>query len=87
MTVTEFCQSRNLQRSTLYRALKYLRNEDAGGRRGTRLLEVKVAGVTRGGKSGGKELAVVLGDGRRIEVPYGFDMVTLQRLMSALERS
>ena len=36
-------------------------------------------------RSGGCDLAVVLGRGRRIAVSPGFDAVTLQRLVQVLE--
>ena len=85
MTVTEFCRSRNLPRSSMHRALKDLRKQAEPAGHGTRLLAVEVAGVTRHGGSG-KDLAVVLANGLRIEVPNGFDVCTLQRLVSALER-
>lgn len=84
MTVTEFCRSRGLSPNILYRALKHLGNQAKSGR-GAQLLAVEVAGVGGGGAAG-KGLVVVLGNGLRIEVPCGFEVATLQRLVSALER-
>jgi transposase-like protein len=84
MAVTEFCRSRGLSPNVLYRALKHLRHQANSGR-GAQLLAVQVAG-TSGGRTPGKDLVVVLGSGLRIEVPCGFEVATLQRLVSALER-
>ena len=84
MTVAEFCRSRGLSANILYRALKHLRHQ-ASSRRGGQLLAVEVASVSGVGASG-RDLVVVLGNGRRIEVPCGFEVATLQRLVSALER-
>jgi transposase-like protein len=85
MTVAKFCRGRDLSPSIVYRALRKLRNPAEAVGHGTQLLAVEVAGATRGAGSD-KDLAVVLANGLRIEVPYGFDAATLQRLVSALER-
>jgi transposase-like protein len=84
MTVTEFCRSRGIQRNILYRALKHWRKQARAASCGTQLLAVEVAGVTRS-CAPGRDLAVVLANGRRIEVPCGFDVATLHRLLSELE--
>jgi transposase-like protein len=85
MTVAEFCRSRDLSPSIVYRALRKLRKQAEAAGHGTQLLAVEVAGASR--RAGrGKDLAVVLANGLRIEVPHGFDVATLQRLVSALER-
>jgi hypothetical protein len=84
MTVAEFCRSRGLSPNILYRALKHLRHQAKRGR-GAQLLAVEVAGMS-GGRAAGKDLVVVLGNGLRIEVPWGFEVATLQRLVSALKR-
>lgn len=84
MTVAEFCRSRGLSSNILYRALKHLRHQ-ANSRRGAQLLAVEVASVSGGGATR-RDLVVVLGNGLRIEVPCGFEVATLQRLVSALER-
>lgn len=83
MTVTEFCRSRDLPRSSMHRALRDLRNQAETAGHGTRLLAVEVAGVTRRGGPG-QNLTVVLANGLRIEVPCGFDVATLQQLVGAL---
>ena len=84
MTVAEFCRSRGLSANILYRALKHLRHQ-ANSRRGAELLAVEVASVSGSGAPR-RDLVVVLGNGLRIEVPCGFEVATLQRLVSALER-
>ena len=83
--MAEFCRSRDLSPSIVYRALRKLRNQAEAAGHGTQLLAVEVAGTTRRGGPG-KGLVVVLANGLRIEVPHGFDVATLQRLVSALER-
>ena len=84
MTVAEFCRSRGLSPNILYRALKHQRHQANRGRE-AQLVAVEVAGVSGGGAPG-RDLVVVLGNGLRIEVPCGFEVATLQRLVSALER-
>lgn len=84
MTVAGFCRSRGLSPNILYRAMKHLRHQANSGR-GTQLLAVEVARVSGGGAAG-RDLVVVLANGLRIEVPCGFEVGTLQRLVSALER-
>ena len=62
------------------------RAEVASG--GSRLVAVDLAGLserTRMGPAGGG-LAVVVSQGRRIEVSRGFDAATLERLLDVLER-
>lgn len=84
----EFCRSRGLSRSTLYRHLKRqagkLNPDPLSG--DTQLVRVELAGVNRSvaGNSGG--LAVVLASGRKIEVARGFDAFTLEELVHVLER-
>ena len=84
MTVAEFCRSRGLSPNILYRALKHQRHQAKRGRE-AQLVAVEVADVS-GGRGGRRDLVVVLGNGLRIEVPCGFEVATLQRLVSALER-
>ena len=85
MTVSEFCRSRGISQNILYRALRHLRSQAKTAGRGSQLLAVEVAGGT-GDRARSKDLAVVLASGLRIEVPCGFDVATLQRLVNALER-
>ena len=81
----QFCRHQGLSPSTLYR---YLRRTAGGGgsERGVGLVAVELASRKPGGEAGGCGLAVVLAGGRRIAVSAGFDTVTLQRLVQALER-
>lgn len=64
-------------------SLDYYRRQAGGRQAAARLVEVEVAAPEPA--AGGRELAVVLGDGRRVEVGRGFDADTLWRLLRALE--
>jgi transposase-like protein len=88
MDVSEFCRSRGLSRSTLYRHWKKRPSEDkpTPAPAAMELLAVEVAGVKRSSPIGERELAVVLANARRIEVNPGFDAATLARLVNVLER-
>lgn len=85
---TTFCQQRGLSLSTLARYRR--RQQQAGGEaaEGNRWLAVEVSGsaaVAGGERASG--VAVVLPDGRRIEVGRGFDADTLKRLLAVVECS
>lgn len=88
MDASEFCRSRGLSRSTLYRHLKKGGSQDkpTPAQAAMELLAVEVAGVKRSSPIGQRELAVVLANARRIEVNPGFDAATLARLVNVLER-
>jgi hypothetical protein len=90
MRRSEFCQSRGLSFSTLYRHRKKLRWKkrrkpiSSGGG----LVPVELAArksPTQHEPSCG--LAVVLSGGRRIEVQRDFDAATFERVVSLLERA
>jgi hypothetical protein len=89
MRRSEFCRSRGLSYSTLDRHLKKRRWK----RKTTKSAPAdgKFVAVELGSKKPAAEqqtsggLAVVLPDGRRIEVQRDFDVHTFERLMSALE--
>ena len=89
MRRSEFCQSRGLSFSTLDRHLKKRRWKSrrrpvssAG-----RLVPVELAARKSPAQHESScGLAVVLPDGRRIEVHPDFDTNTFERLVSALER-
>ena len=85
MDMSEFCRSRGLSRSTLYRHLKKRPSEGDPGSGSIELLAVEVAGVPCSSPIRQPQLAVVLGNARRIEVNPGFDAATLARLVSVLE--
>lgn len=68
---------------TLVRYLSRHRREQGGGPQGPRFVAVEVA-AKRGDSA---ELSVVLAGERRIEVRRGFDVETLRRLVTALERA
>ena len=86
MDASEFCRSRGLSRSTLYRHLKKVGSEGRPVSGGMELLAVEVASVKCSSPIHEPELAVLLGNTRRIEVNPGFDAATLARLVSVLER-
>ncbi len=81
----EFCQSRGLNVSTLDAYRKRLRRRQSEGSGAQRWVEVAGGKPEAGAPMSG--LAVVLGQGRRIEVSRGFDSDTLDRLLSVLERA
>jgi len=87
MTETEFCQTRGLSRSTLYRHLRQQRRQARVVSANTQLVPVELAAAPRrelNNNSSG--LSVVLASGRKIEVAQVFDAFTLERLVSVLER-
>jgi hypothetical protein len=88
MNQDEFCRSRGICRSTLYR---YLRNQHSQPRPApaTQLVPVELVDVRGATSNQSAGLAVVVGNGgriRRIEVGQGFDVGTLERLMMILDK-
>ncbi|HYL16385.1 MAG TPA: transposase [Terriglobales bacterium] len=77
----QFCRRQGLSPSALYRYLKHTRSGGNAG--GDRLVAVELTSKKPGLEADG--LAVVLAGGRRIAVGAGFDVVTLRRLVQALE--
>jgi transposase-like protein len=85
MSQDEFCRSHGICRSTLYRYLgKRRRQEEPAA--ATQLVPVEVVDVPRSSLRRSTGLAVLLENGRKVEVGTGFDAGTLQRLLSVLER-
>jgi hypothetical protein len=90
MRRSEFCRSRGLSYSTLDRHLKkrrWKRKTTKSAPADGKFLAVELAlrkPLAEQQPSCG--LAVILPDGRRIEVQRDFDVHTFERLMSALER-
>jgi hypothetical protein len=82
---TEFCRRQHLTLGTLNRYLQHeATSQDGSARR--RLVAVELAGAkTIMGNHSGSGLAVVLREGRTIEVEAGFDAATLERLLRLLE--
>jgi hypothetical protein len=82
---TEFCRRQRMSLGTLNR---YLQRKEAG-QNGTAhggLVAVELAGAkATTGHHVGCGLTVVLAQGRKIEVPAGFDAATLERLLRLLE--
>ena len=83
----EFCRSRGLSRSTLYRHLQHQakKSHPPANSADRQLVRVELAGVRRNAVRQGGELVVVLDSGRKVEVAAGFDELTLQRLVRVLE--
>ena len=87
MTETEFCRSRGLSRTTLYRHLTHQRIHAQAVSANAQLVPVELAAAPRREvNNNGSGLAVVLASGRKIEVAQAFDAFTLERLVSVLER-
>lgn len=83
----EFCRSRGLNVSTLDVYRKRLRQARGEGSGAQRWVAVEVAGGKPEAGALKSGLAVVLGQGRRIEVERGFDAGTLEQLLHLLERN
>jgi hypothetical protein len=87
MTQTEFCDSRGLPRTTLYRHLRQQGRQAHVVSANTQLVPVELAAASRREvNNSGSGLAVLLASGRKIEVAQAFDAFTLERLVSILER-
>lgn len=83
-----FCRNQGLALSTLQRHLKGRRMDKGETKEGRRLVAVEVARRDRDGNSRAAcALEVVLCSGRRIAVQPDFDLDTLGRLLSVLERA
>jgi transposase-like protein len=92
MRRSEFCRIHGMASSTLARHLK----KPAGEQRlsgnsmagDSRLIAVELAAMSSSAATGKQHsaLAVLLSNGRRVEVGSGFDADTLAKLVSALER-
>jgi len=90
MRRSEFCRSRGLSYSTLDRHLKkwrWKKKTTKSAPTDGKFVAVELAlRKPLAEQQPGCGLAVVLPDGRRIEVLRDFDVHTFERLMSALER-
>jgi hypothetical protein len=90
MRRSEFCRSRNLSYNTLDRHLKkrrWKRKTPKSGPADGKFVAVELALRKPLAEQQSRcSLAVVLPDGRRIEVQRDFDVHTFERLMSVLER-
>ena len=84
----EFCRSRGLSQSTLYRHLKLEQGKPKPHPVPTdpQLVPVELAGGKRSVVSNSGGLVAVLASGPKIEVAGGFDALTLERLVRVLER-
>jgi hypothetical protein len=80
----EFCRQHALPVTTLDYYRHRVQMWRQAGAKECRILEVDVAG--RGAVRGPAGLAVVLSQGRRIDVDLGFDAATLEQLVQILER-
>lgn len=79
----EFCEKRGLRLKTLERYLSRYRREQRGKNQTPQWMAVEVAAK----RADVAELSIVLAGGRRIEVPRGFDVETLRRVVVALEQA
>jgi len=93
MPASEFCEKNGLCRSTLYRHLSLARFENKRRRRnkqqaarGQAIVPVEVTAQEQAREEGKGGLALVLANGRRIEVQRDFDEGVLERLVAVLER-
>lgn len=83
LTGRQFCLREELSPSMLYRYLKRTVWSESGHEDG--LVVVELASQKPAGRAAALALVVVLAGGRKISVSAGFDGVTLQRLVQALE--
>jgi hypothetical protein len=86
MDASEFCRSRGLPRTTLYRHLKWQSSHPHPVSADTQLVRVELAGGNQSVAKNGSGVVVVLASGRKVEVAPGFDAFTLERLVRVLER-
>ncbi len=85
---SEFCREHGLALSTLARYRSRWERERRARDGGNPLLAVELCAAPQApASSAGCTLAVVLTNGRRIEVGCGFDGNTLERLVGVLERA
>lgn len=84
-SVREFADSRGLSAATLYWWRSALGRRENRKRDGIRLARVTVV-APRSSLDSGAGIEVVLGNGRRVRVPVGFDVEELGRLVTVLER-
>ena len=87
MHQSDFCRSRGISRSTLDRYLRKQRMQNQSEETSTRLLAVEVRTADKDLSANAVGLVVALKTGRKIEVHRGFDVPTLERLVSILERA
>jgi len=83
LTRSAFCQQRDVALSTLCRYLTRYRKQKSEVPQSPRFVRVDVTSPA----SLGSALAVLLPDGRRVEVRCGFDAGTLRQLLSVLEQA
>ena len=90
---SEFCRSHGMALSTLARHLKKQSGEQRLSANTTtgesRLIAVELAAMSASAATEKRHgaLAVLLSNGRRVEVDSGFDAATLAELINVLERS
>ena len=84
---SQFCRIHGMTLGTLQRGLKRERIESGGSQNNDkRLVKVKVIGADRAtDREGPCAMAVVLANGRRIELNRDFDASQLRRVVEALE--
>jgi len=83
LTREAFCRERDVPLKTLCRYVTQYRRQKADPAQSPRLVQVEV----RAPANVSSVLAVLLSDGRRIEVSRGFDAGTLRQLLTVLEQA
>jgi hypothetical protein len=83
LTREEFCRQRDVPLKTLCRYVTRYRKQKAEGDQPQRFVEAELTGHP----GYGGDLAVLLFNGRRIEVKRGFDSCTLRQLVTLLEQA
>jgi hypothetical protein len=82
LTMREFCRQKNIPPNTLGRYLKRYGRQAVVAEGCQQWVAVEVSEPHPAGSG----VALVLRSGRRIEVAYGFDAATLERLVKAVEQ-
>jgi len=84
----EFCENRDVGRSTLSRYLSLKKNKSLRRPKTatSRLVPVEIVKKTQKADEGGSGLLLVTAHGHKIEVRAGFNDAALRRLLDVLER-
>lgn len=85
----DFCRDKRLSLSTLARHLRKSKRQERSHKNRTaaanRMLRVEIAATSHPPRTANSGVVVVLSGGRRVEVQADFDVLTLHRLITALE--
>jgi hypothetical protein len=88
MSQEEFCQSRDVGRSTLSRYLSLKKNKHQPRPKAATscLVPVEVVRKPKTAEESGSGLLLVAASGHKVEVRHGFHEATLRKLLDVLER-